>query len=41
LKIVSGVAQDVPENSSLRLDVLLSFDKVGMVRGQEYATNKK
>jgi putative ABC transport system permease protein len=37
--IVTGVAQDAPQNSSIRFDFLLSFDKVGMVRGQNYVAN--
>jgi len=37
--IVSGVVQDMPENSSLKFNFLISFDKVAMVRGQQYATN--
>jgi putative ABC transport system permease protein len=37
--VVTGIAQDVPQNSSLQFDFLVSFDKVAMVRGQQYATN--
>ncbi len=37
--IVTGVAQNPPDNSSLKFDFLISFDKVAMVRGQQYATN--
>jgi putative ABC transport system permease protein len=37
--IVTGVAQNMPENSSLKFNFLISFDKVAMVRGQQYAAN--
>lgn len=37
--IVTGVVQDMPENSSIKFNFLIAFDKVAMVRGQQYATN--
>lgn len=36
---VMGVAQRIPENSSIRFDILVPFEKIALAEGQQYATS--